>query len=319
MTDFVAQTYSTPDQLDWAGRLDLPPLPPPQSVVVAGMGGSGIAGDFAAVLAEREGRRVEVVKGYRLPRSLERPLVVAISYSGNTEETLAVAAEAGERGLDVVGISSGGSLADLPLRLHVAVPGGNQPRASLGYLLGALCRVLAAASFISEPDLAEASAAVSKALEGEETRAREMAERIFGRVPIIWGGSPLTGAVAQRWKTQMNENAKSPAWWSMLPEADHNEIVGWSGALSRHFVVVPLVDGDDHPRIARRLAATRRLTDPRLEWLEPVSAGEGAPLSRMLRLAAVADLVTLELARRYRVDPGSVAVIDELKQLLEES
>jgi glucose/mannose-6-phosphate isomerase len=179
--------------------------------------------------------------------------------------------------------------------------------------------VLAAASFISEPDLAEASAAVSKALEGEETRAREMAERIFGRVPIIWGGSPLTGAVAQRWKTQMNENAKSPAWWSMLPEADHNEIVGWSGALSRHFVVVPLVDGDDHPRIARRLAATRRLTDPRLEWLEPVSAGEGAPLSRMLRLAAVADLVTLELARRYRVDPGSVAVIDELKQLLEES
>lgn len=319
---FRSQTLSLPDQLRWATSVTVPPLDKPASVLVAGMGGSGISGDFAAVLAERDGTRLEVVKHYDLPRwaVAEGPLVVAISYSGDTEETLAVASRALETGLPVVGISSGGALAELDLAHHVTVPGGNQPRASLGYLLGSLTRLLAAASVISSDGLEEAAAVTAKVYAEKEVRG--LVDLLAGRIVIPWGGSPLTAAVAQRWKTQINENAKAPAWWSVLPEADHNEIVGWESLkeiTSRSVAVVPLRDRADHPRVEWRFAHTRQLTGGYVEWVDEVwSEGEG-PLARMLSLAAVADLVTLELAERYGVDPESVMLIEELKQLLKES
>lgn len=319
---FRAQLLSLPDQLRWAADLDLPDLGEPSSVLVSGMGGSGISGDYAAVLAEREGARLQVVKGYELPRwaASERPLVVAVSYSGDTEETLSVARRALDEGLAVVGVSSGGALAGLDLAHHVTVPGGNQPRASLGYLLGALCRVLEATSVLPSAGLEEAAAVASRVYSEEDVS--DLAGLLQGRIVVPWGGSPLTAPVAQRWKTQTNENAKAPAWWSVLPEADHNEIVGWgslSELTSRSVVVVPLRDRDDHPRVESRFAHTRRLTGDHVAWADEVwSRGDG-PLARMLSLTAVADLVTLELAERYGVDPEAVVLIEELKQLLKES
>jgi glucose/mannose-6-phosphate isomerase len=317
--DFVAQTLSLPDQLRWAAGVDIPDLDPAPAVLVAGMGGSGISGDFAAVLAGAEGRRLHVTKGYGLPgwAEAERPLVVAVSYSGNTEETLTVARQALTAGLTVVGISSGGELAGLPLAAHVSVPGGNQPRASLGYLLGTLTRILVSASVLAEPGLEEATAVVESIHRGGAPSA--LVESMQARIPIVWAGSPLTAPVAQRWKTQINENAKAPAWWSVLPEADHNEIVGWESLAhltSEHLVVVPLRDKADHPRVGLRFDHTRRLTGRFVAWADEVwSVGEGR-LARMLGLAAVADLVTLELADRYGVDPESVALIEDLKGLL---
>lgn len=319
--DFVAQTLSLPDQLRWATGVDIPDLDPAPAVLVAGMGGSGISGDFAAVLAEAEGRRLHVTKTYGLPRwaEAERPLVVAVSHSGNTEETLTVAREALEAGLTVVGISSGGELAELPLAAHVAVPGGNQPRASLGYLLGTLTRLLASASVLVEPGLEEATAVVESIHEGGAPSS--LVEAMQGRIAIVWAGSPLTAPVAQRWKTQINENAKAPAWWSVLPEADHNEIVGWEAlgpTTGEHLVLVPLRDASEHPRVGLRFEHTRRLTGSYVAWADEVwSEGEGR-LARMLGLAAVADLVTLELARAYGVDPESVALIEDLKGVLED-
>ena len=317
--DFVAQTLSLPDQIRWASAIDVPDLDPATAAVVAGMGGSGISGDFAAVLAEAEGRRVHVTKGYSLPlwAQTERPLVVAVSYSGNTEETLSVARQALEAGLSVVGISSGGELADLPLAAHIEVPGGNQPRASLGYLLGTLARVLVSASVLTDPGLDEARAVVEAV--HERSAPPTLVEAMRGRIPIVWAGSALTAPVAQRWKTQINENAKAPAWWSVLPEADHNEIVGWESLAqltTERLVVVPLRDASDHPRVGLRFDHTRRLTQPYVAWSDEVwSQGEGR-LARMLGLAAVADLVTLALADRYGVDPESVALIEDLKHLL---
>jgi glucose/mannose-6-phosphate isomerase len=283
------------------------------------MGGSGIAGDFAAVFAEQAGRRLDVVKNYRLPRwvDADRPLVVVISYSGNTEETLDVAEQALERGLDVVGISSGGRLARSDLTHHVEVPGGNQPRASLGYLLGSLLKVLQGASVVPEIDLGEAATVTESVYDGFEVST--LVDVLEGRVGIIWAGSPLTAPVAQRWKTQINENAKAPAWWSVLPEADHNEIVGWKSLedlTSVSLAIIPLRDRDDHPRVDARFAHTSRLTAPFVTWGDEVRSRGDGPLSRMLSLAAVADLVTLELADRYGVDPESVALIEDLKSLM---
>lgn len=322
MSDFRSQTLSLPDQLRWAGRLTVPDIARPGSVLVAGMGGSGISGDFAAVSCEAEGVRLEVVKGYRLPAWVEeeRPLVVAVSYSGNTEETLAVVEQASTLGLEVVGISSGGALADSDLAHHIEVPGGNQPRASLGYLLGSLQRVLVAASILPDDGLAEAAAVTAEIYESFD--AGPLVEAVANRIVVVWGGSDLTAPVAQRWKTQINENAKAPAWWSVLPEADHNEIVSFealASLTSSSVVVVPLRDREDHPRVDRRFQHTRALTQRGVAWADEVwSRGDGL-LARMLSLTAIADLVSLGLAERYGVDPESVALIDELKQLLKES
>lgn len=294
-------------------------------MLVAGMGGSGIAGDFGSALAEGAGTRLEVVKGYGLPTwaKRERPLVVAISYSGNTEETLSVVEEAVSGGLDVVAISSGGHLAGARAIHHIAVPGGNQPRASLGFLLGSLCRVLQEASVLDDPGLGEA-ADVTEAIYGDQSGEviDRLTEEMAGRIVIVWAASRLTAPVAQRWKTQINENAKAPAWWSVLPEADHNEIMGWSSLaeLTRaSVVVVPLVDDGDLPRARTRLELTRSLTADDVAWAEPVRSRGEAPLARMLSLAAMADLVTLRLADRYGADPEAVALIEELKRELEES
>ena len=119
--DFHAQIRSLPDQLSWAEKLAVPDLARPRSILVAGMGGSGISGDFAAVLAARSGVRLDVVKGYDLPgwAPEERPLVIALSYSGNTEETLSVVGQARGHDLDVVGVSSGGALASAGLDHHI--------------------------------------------------------------------------------------------------------------------------------------------------------------------------------------------------------
>jgi glucose/mannose-6-phosphate isomerase len=320
------------DQLRWGSDLVVPTMPAARSVLVCGMGGSGISGDFAAALAARSGRRVDVHKGYGLPGwapSEKGLLVVTLSYSGNTEETLAGVTAALAAGLPIAGVSAGGELAALasdhgfPL---VTVPGGLQPRAALGYMLSALLQVLGSAGVAPDPrdDLSEAASGWD-ALAGEggaaEGLAADLADALDGRIAVVYGSSGLTGPAAQRWKTQINENAKWPAWWNLFPELDHNEIVGWSGLadLSRRRVgVVVLRDLDDHPQVAARVRLTREVTDADVAWVGEVWSQGSSALARMTSLVAVGDLVSLELASRAGVDPVPVDVIEGLKRGLAE-
>ncbi len=317
-------------QLAWAARLDPPRVPEAGEGLVCGMGGSGIGGDFAGALAELEGRRVSVHKSYGLPgwAPSARPLVVAVSYSGNTEETLSAVAAAREAGLAVVAVTSGGTLGEIagsegfPV---VVVPGGLQPRAALGYLLGGLLRVLAAAGVIGDPGAALAEAAeLATALSGPsgaaEGLARDLAERLDGRIVAVYGSVGLTAPVAQRWKTQINENGKWPAWWAVFPELDHNEIVGWSGRpdLDRRVGIVTLRDDAEPPPIAARFRLTEEVTSESVAWVGEVRAQGSSPLARMISLTAVGDLVSLELARLAGVDPVPVDVIESLKRRLSE-
>lgn len=318
------------EQLAWAGRIEVPPVPAATEALVCGMGGSGIGGDFAAALADLEGRRVAVHKSYGLPawaRSM-RPLVVAVSYSGNTEETLSAFDAARDAGLDLVAVTSGGALAEVAHsegRPVISVPGGLQPRAALGYLLGSVLRALAAAGILADPtaDLEEA-AGVASALSGPsgaaEALARDLAEGLDGRIVAVYGATGLTAPVAQRWKTQINENGKWPAWWALFPELDHNEIVGWSGRpdLARRVGVVALRDRDEPPPVSARFRLTEEVTAATVTWVGEVHAQGSSPLARMMSLTAVGDLVSLELARLAGVDPVPVDVIEDLKRRLSE-
>ena len=219
-----------------------PGIPPaePSGVAVCGMGGSAIGADL--VLACLPGLSVPatVVRGYALPEWVgPETLVVVVSYSGETEEALSCAAQARSRGCVPVCVSSGGSLAafaeaeGLPL---VVVPGGSQPRAAVGFLSMPLLATLEASGLChehaSEVDSAATQLEADNAILGpgapdEDNPAKTLARRLEKRLAVVYGAGP-TGPVARRWKGQINENAKAPAFFNELPELDHNELMGWT-------------------------------------------------------------------------------------------
>ena len=330
MSEMLGMIRTLGDQLRWARDLEVPDLAPSAEILVGGMGGSGIAGDFGAALTANSDGRVAVHKGYSpLPGWATRvkPAMVAASYSGNTEETLDLVGAAAEAGLSITTITTGGRLAELSAQNgwpSVALPTGLQPRAAVGYLAGTVARLLT--SFGALPDqksaLDEAADLVDAAtVEGSETwsMASDLAKALVGRITIIYGGGPLSGTAAQRWKTQINENAKMPAWWSVLPELDHNEIVGWETLprITRELIgIVALTDAADHPRVRSRLDHTSALSEFAVPWLAEVPARGESELARLLSLTVAGDLVSWMLAGEAGVDPVPVVTIEKLKKLL---
>ncbi|MGH9166545.1 MAG: bifunctional phosphoglucose/phosphomannose isomerase [Acidimicrobiia bacterium] len=329
MSEVWKASLGLPEQLRWAVALEVGEVPRAGSALVIGMGGSGISGDFAAQAADRGGRLVDVHKGYGLPgrAAVQRPLVVAVSYSGDTEETLSGVEEARELGLPVTAISTGGELSRLAERHGwpwVSAPGGLQPRAAVGYLTGAVLRVLAAGGVLPDqrPVLVEAAALLDELLGPDEDGAAvelagDLAEGLAGKVPVIYGGRGVAEVAAQRWKTQFNENAKIPAFWAVLPELDHNEIEGWAWSPAR-FGLVFLRDWDDDPRLGRRFELTAEALGGQPPLVGEVWAqGEGI-VARMLSLAVVGDLTSVLMAELAGVDPDRVDVLEGIKRRMGE-
>ena len=304
----------------------IPPADAPGGVVVAGMGGSAVGGRLAAAaLGPRLTRPFHVADGYRLPPWVGgEHLVLCSSYSGNTEETLAAYDDAGERGAARLAATTGGELAARARRDGVRViplPGGFQPRAAVGYgLVSALEAAAiggAAPSLRDEIEAAAALAAEQAAALGpdspEDTAAKSLARALHGTVPVIVGAE-LTAAVAYRWKCQINENAGLPAFWSTLPEADHNEVVGWPGTDGLGpFSAVFLEDPDAHPRNRLRSELTAAESEAGATYVARLAAVGETRLERLVSLVLLGDLVSLYLAVLAGVDPVDIAPIDRLK------
>jgi glucose/mannose-6-phosphate isomerase len=316
-----------PAQLRWAADAEVGNVPPAEEAVVAGMGGSGIAGTIAAVIAELAGRRVGVHKSYGLPGWAARheSLVVAVSHSGNTEETLSAVEAAAAAGLDVAAVTTGGTLSAIAGREGwplLRIPAGPQPRAAVGYLAGGVVRVLEAAGILPPQSAAlrEAAEVTEDLLAGPgPALAADLAEALEGRVAVVYGGAGLGAVAANRWKTQINENGKAVAYWSELPELDHNEIVGWTAwpqLSQRHIGVVWLRDDGDHPRIALRSAITEELIEPTTTIAGEVHSVGSGPLARLFSLIVIGDLVSVAVADRAGADPMPVDVIEALKRRL---
>jgi glucose/mannose-6-phosphate isomerase len=304
------------------------------SIVVCGMGGSGIAGDvLKASFADRLPLPVTVLKGYGLPAFCGRAtLVLAVSYSGETEETLAAYARAVAVGCRVIALSSGGRLGGLAQAdrvAHVPIPGHvPAPRAALGYLVGAAVGALETVGLL--PDAARELEGASAALAAlssdlapgsptEVNQAKSLAAWLHGRIPVVWGSEGLAEAAALRWKTQFNENAKLPAFHSVLPELDHNEVEGWTEGAGRPFALLVLRHALEHPRIARRVQASLEATTGSGLHSREV-AGEGStPVQALLSLIMVGDFVSTYLAILRGVDPMPVHVLSGLKERLRSS
>ena len=304
------------------------------SIVVLGMGGSGVSGDVVQAIVEpRLPVPFRVIKSYGpLPEWIGRnTLVFAVSYSGSTEETVAALEEAHSRGTRAVTISSGGPLADMAREYglaHVTIPTGLQPRASLGYLTLPILAVLVEIGLVPEMQeeideavevLADLASRCHRKRPRDENPAKQLATRIQGRVPVVYGGTGVGATAAYRFKCDLNEYEKTPAFWHVIPELDHNEIVGWSGLgdLTRsNFVLVFLRDQDEHERIRLRFTITRSLVEHSVADVIEVSSEGTGVVARLLSLILVTQLASIYVGFGYGVDPGPVDVIQKLKSEL---
>jgi glucose/mannose-6-phosphate isomerase len=311
-----------PDHLrDALWRVESARLEPADAagLAVCGMGGSAIGADLAAAaLGDRLTRELLTVRGYALPSWLTPEwTVLCSSYSGETEETLACFAAAEALGARRLVAGTGGALVEQARESGVPVvglPGILQPRAAVAYMLTIAAEVAALAAVAPRvhTEIAAAAAFLSERSDDLQTRAAEIAAQLEGSVPVITGAD-LTAPLARRWKAQVNENAKLPAFFSELPEANHNELCGWSGDA---FVAVLLEDRDQHPRERRRFELTGEAiaaTGARVVRLE--TEGE-TRIARLLWATMLGDLVSLALAEARGVDPVPVEAIEGFKAAL---
>jgi glucose/mannose-6-phosphate isomerase len=318
-----------------AGRsaVDLPDADGVVSIVVVGMGGSAVAGDVLAALAAPRLRfPVQVVRGGDLPEHCGiHTLVIASSYSGDTAETLASFEEAVRRGSRLLAITSGGALARRAEELsigRVAVPAGYMPRAAFGFLsLGVLGALEAMGVVPAVPDdLDEAETLMREVLEGggpdvpsDRNPAKELARSIGDRVPVVWGAEGIGAVAATRWKTQLNENAKVPAFASEIPELDHNEIVGWSPGRGEGFALIVLRHDGEPPDVAARFPLSVEIVRSSGATVHEVRARGRSGLARLLTLTLQGDLVSTYLGIALGEDPSPIEAIAGLKRALADS
>jgi len=301
------------------------------AVVVCGMGGSGVAADvLRGLYAERVAVPLVAAKGYRLPAFAGRDtVVVAVSFSGNTEETLSAYREAVERGCRAIAVSCGGALEDLARTkdlAHVRPPSDvPMPRMAIGDLSSSVVGVLEAAGVLPaaavEVDQAadvvdEVAARVAPDRPLGDNVAKDLAAWIGGRTPVVWGSEGLAEAPAARFRTQVNENAKAPAMSSWLPELDHNEIEGWSAGTGGGHALVMLRHQLEHARVGDRFAATLAAIEPAgLEHRELHAFG-AHPFEVLFSLVTLVDFTATYLALLQGVDPTPIPVLSSLKERL---
>jgi glucose/mannose-6-phosphate isomerase len=327
--DVLAQPLQLGDALWRTQSAGIRPHDRPGGLVVCGMGGSAIGGDLAkAALGDRATRQITVVRGYALESwTPPESLVLCMSYSGNTEETLACFEAAGAAGAQRVTLTTGGTLAELAREEGVpviGVPAGMQPRAAVVYMtIAALeCAALCGAAPQLHSEIDTATALLERLVEEwgpgapEDSLAKDVARRLDGTIPIVHGAAS-TVAPARRWSTQINENAGSAAYWTELPEANHNQICGWErGRELAPLSGVFLCDPDQHPRVKRHVdLAAEELERAGASTLQVHTRGDSR-LERVLSAVLLGDLASVYLAVLAGVDPTPTPALARFKNNL---
>lgn len=304
-----------------------------ENVVVLGMGGSGIAGDVVREIAGPfMAVPVVVHKGYGIPNFVsDATLVFAVSFSGDTEETVEAAQEAAAAGGRMVVVTAGGQLGELASSWgapQLGIAGGiPMPRAALGAVsippLVALEKIGLFPGASAWIDAAVSQLTVRRdELIRAGSPAEQLARRIGNQFPLVYGGGGLGSAAALRWKTQFNENAKVPSFANEVPELMHNEVCGWAqhGDVTRQvFRLIELRHDFEHPQVARRFELLDDLVGEVVAEVESVRAQGEGPLAQLLDLALLGDFTSLHLAAQHGVDPGPVPVLDDIKSALADS
>jgi glucose/mannose-6-phosphate isomerase len=289
------------------------------NVLISGLGGSGIGGTIAAEVVASEAH-VPIVtnNGYFIPNFVSiNTLFLACSYSGNTEETISAAKLAHAEGAKIVVISSGGKLKELADEFgwdFIGIPGGQPPRASFGLSFPEVLYVLYAHDIISKKFEKELEAAI-KLLDDNEAaiqeEAKQVTEKLFGKIPVIYAADGF-GGVATRFRQQVNENAKMLCWHHVIPEMNHNELVGWRDK-NEDLAVIIFRNETDFKNIQARMEINKgtfaEYTNTTVEVWSKGTSG----LQRALYLIHLGDWISFLLGEKKGVDITEVKVIDHLK------
>ena len=317
---------------DIAQKFDLPvEYRDVTNIVTTGMGGSAIGGDLARMIFSAQSPVPIVVnRNYTIPGFISsKTLFIAVSYSGNTEETISAFNAARKKGAKLLAITSGGKLKELAIKASVPyliVPGGQPPRASLGYLfiplLSLISRLGFAPNFKLHADLAASVKLLAEMADEfgpakESSLPQKLAHRLYNNIPIIYASQDLD-AVATRWKGQLCENSKTFACHNVFPEMNHNEIEGWlhPGELTKRCQIVMLRDESDHQRIKQRMDITESLIKKHTAGILCVKSRGKSLLARLLSLIYIGDFTSFYLAMLNKMNPTPVDRIGNLKESL---
>lgn len=302
-----------------------------ERVVVAGMGGSALAAELIRPMALKDFNvPFEIVKGYELPQYADdTTLVILVSHSGNTEETLDCYQMARERGCQMAVITAGGQLAERAAAdgvVHALVPAGAQPRMSIFHHLRTMLRLLEHFGICSDQysnELAEAS----DWLRGQSVKwhqdvpvqdnyAKQLALVAVGKTPVIYGG-PITAPFAYKWKISWNENAKNVAFWGQYPEFNHNEFIGWSShPVDKPFVVFDLRSSLERPRVIERMELSDRLLSGLRPKAHVVDIQGDNYWQQAVWACTLADAASCYVAILNGVNPAPVELVEKLKKEL---
>ena len=307
-------------EFEWESPIDV------DRIVVCGMGGSAMAGEIVCRFSRPPS---EVIRGYHLPSYVDhRTLIIAVSYSGNTAESLSCLEQGIHAGAVSFIISSGGRMEEISKEQGIAwlkIPSGYQPRAAMGYLALPVLVVLSRLGLLTEigswenllQELDRVKERCTFIVPTEENSAKQLAHTLRSRIPLVYGTVGNTELVAMRWKTQINENAKQPAFWNAFPELNHNEIVALTRAelLSTQHIVLLANDYDLLENQLRREVMKPLFEKSGVSFTEVSAEGEGV-LAQIFAQIHFGDYVSTYLAFLNEVDPTPVALIEEFKDAL---
>ncbi len=292
-------------------------------LVISGMGGSALPGELLGMFLEQKKEvllEIIINRNYSLPKKpLEKSLHFFASYSGKTEETLSSLKEALEKKQPVVIFTTGGDLEKIAREKKlpwVLLPSGIEPRCAIGYFFSAMLKVLVNSGLIKEgiEDFSQVTEKIQSQMELLEKEGKEIAKKLKGQVPVIYA-SEFFRPLALIWKIALNENAKTPAFYNIYPELNHNEMVGFT-LLQNKFHILCLPHPEDHPQILKRMKITAELLKEKgIEttfWEMPT----GNLLETIFETVFLGEWISYYLALEYNQDPAPVALVEKLKILL---
>ncbi|MDP2630753.1 MAG: SIS domain-containing protein [Candidatus Uhrbacteria bacterium] len=315
IVEFAKQFYYAPE-------VERPSRKKYQHIIVAGMGGSHLSADV--LKGYDPTLPVSVYHEYGIPyiasEKRKHTLLIASSYSGNTEETIDAFQEAGRQGIDRAALSVGGTLMKLARKekvSYVQMPDtGIQPRCALGFSIKALVALMGLDSVAN--DLSR----LAKTLKplASEQKGKALARQLKGMIPLVYASS-ANESLAYNWKIKFNETGKIPAFYNVLPELNHNEMTGFdvqpsTEKLSKRFVVLFLRDTQDHPRIMRRMDIIKRLYAQRGLLCENIALNGTTRFQRMFSSLLLADWTAYYTATQYGLESEQVPMVEEFKKMI---